>query len=715
MFLGAVAMHLAHNAKSGWDISPKSAFFKNFTYTPIPPGQIRNIISGGWNSSQYGTIQQWNTSLITDMSGLFADNANFNDDISNWDTSKVTDMSGMFSGASIFNKSLATNGSSWNVEKVTTMSNMFRDASGFNQDISSWNVSAVINMTGMFKNSVGFNKDLTDWILNTAQVPSLIDMFKGATNLSGQWSTHPSFNDTPSPPFFSTIENITQNNIHGAVDLWASNNIMALKNYGHISYWNTNPVTDMGGLFTSKNNFNDDISSWDTRNVMDMSGMFNGASIFNQNIATDGSGWNVEKVTTMNNMFKNANIFNGNITNWNVSKVSYMAGMFEGAAAFDQPISTTNTYWDVTKVRNMTGMFKGASIFNQNIANWTVVNVSNMSDMFNGASTFNQDISIWDISTNVTDMSNMFRDASGFNQDITNWVLNTASVPILTNMFEGATAMHAKFNSYLGWGTSPLSYFFSFNPTPIPQGDIKSEVISLINGNSTKYGPVSNWDTTLITDMSGLFANKQSFNYDISNWNTSSVTTMENMFSGASIFNKSLATNGSGWNVEKVTTMSNMFRDASGFNQDISSWNVSAVINMTGMFKNSVGFNKDLTDWILNTSPSPSLIDMFTGATSMSGYWSAHPSFDSTPSPPFFSTIENITQDNIHGAVDLWASNNSTMALKNYGNISSWNTSPVTDMSGLFANKNNFNEDISNWNTSFVTDMSGMFNYALNF
>lgn len=72
------------------------------------------------------------------------------------------------------------------------------------------------------------------------------------------------------------------------------------------------------------------------------------------------------------------------------------------------------------------------------------------------------------------------------------------------------------------------------------------------------------------------------------------------------------------------------------------------------------------------------------------------------------------------------------------GNITSWDTSNVTDMSQLFYNSNGFNQDISNWwvnnvtnmkemfygtdsfnidisgwNTTYVTDMSGMFAFSV--
>ncbi|MDC0858190.1 BspA family leucine-rich repeat surface protein, partial [Flavobacteriaceae bacterium] len=47
--------------------------------------------------------------------------------------------------------------------------------------------------------------------------------------------------------------------------------------------------------------------------------------------------------------------------------------------------------------------------------------------------------------------------------------------------------------------------------------------------------------------------------------------------------------------------------------------------------------------------------------------------------------------------------------------ISSWDVSNVTDMSGMFALAITFNQDISSWDVSNVIDMSVMFNSALNF
>ena len=72
--------------------------------------------------SKYGHISSWDTSGVTDMSTLFEEEEEFNDDIGNWDVSNVTDMSGMFYCARSFNQDI----SNWNTCSATRMSEMFR-------------------------------------------------------------------------------------------------------------------------------------------------------------------------------------------------------------------------------------------------------------------------------------------------------------------------------------------------------------------------------------------------------------------------------------------------------------------------------------------------------------------------------------------------------------------------------------------------------------
>ena len=43
------------------------------------------------------------------------------------------------------------------------------------------------------------------------------------------------------------------------------------------------------------------------------------------------------------------------------------------------------------------------------------------------------------------------------------------------------------------------------------------------------------------------------------------------------------------------------------------------------------------------------------------------------------------------------------------GNISNWDVSNVTNMSGIFVGCESFNQDISSWDVSNVTNMTNMF------
>ena len=95
-----------------------------------------------------------------------------------------------------------------------------------------------------------------------------------------------------------------------------------------------------------------------------------------------------------------------------------------------------------------------------------------------------------------------------------------------------------------------------------------------------RYGHISLWDTSLITDMSGLFQHCYTFNDDISQWNVSAVTSMSQMFQYARMFNQPL----DNWDVSSVTDMSEMFDCCKKFNQPLNSWNVGLVTNMKKMF-----------------------------------------------------------------------------------------------------------------------------------
>ena len=151
---------------------------------------------------EYGPIEDWDVSKVTDMSELFCASgcvtnndlgaASFDADLGKWDTGRVTTMESMFQGAAAFDANIG----GWNTAKVTTMNAMFQDASAFNLGQTStpdsvaepwfWDISSVNSMSHMFAGASAFNQDLSEWV-----VPSSID---AATGIAGLFAGATAFN-----------------------------------------------------------------------------------------------------------------------------------------------------------------------------------------------------------------------------------------------------------------------------------------------------------------------------------------------------------------------------------------------------------------------------------------------------------------------------------------------------------------------------------------
>ena len=89
-------------------------------------------------------------------------------------------------------------------------------------------------------------------------------------------------------------------------------------------------------------------------------------------------------------------------------------------------------------------------------------------------------------------------------------------------------------------------------------GDRKKRIVE-------KYGEISTWDVSNVTNMAWMFAEATSFNQPLNNWNVSNVTNMRWMFQGATSFNQPL----NNWDVSNVTYMNRMFKNATSFNQPL--------------------------------------------------------------------------------------------------------------------------------------------------
>ncbi len=206
---------------------------------------------------------------------------------------------------------------------------------------------------------------------------------------------------------------------------------------------------------------------------------------------------------------------------------------------------------------------------------------------------------------------------------------------------------------------------------------------SAVSTYFTKNGtvvPFNNIVTTLMTDFSYIFIEsdfESAFNKPISDWDTSKVTNMSQMFQDAKAFNQDI----SKWNVSKVTDMSFMFFGARAFNQNLSGWNTSSVKNMSHMFCGAWKFNSDISGW--DTRNVEDMEKMFSGA----------------------EFNRNLSGWNVAKVTNMQGMFNGASIFNNGGSsgIGNWDTRNVEKMYAMFHGATLFNQDLSRWNVAKVT------------
>ena len=216
--------------------------------------------------------------------------------------------------------------------------------------------------------------------------------------------------------------------------------------------------------------------------------------------------------------------------------------------------------------------------------------------------------------------------------------------------------------------------------------------------------------TTRVTDMNNLFICHEDFNQPIGNWDTSNVTNMTGLFYSecqGSQFNQDI----SQWNVDSVTNMSYMFGGSAGsggvFNQPIGDWNVINVTDMSGMFESSRSFNQPIEDW--NVSYVTNMERMFFLATSFNQELGGWDTIEVTNMQMMFYSATNFNQQSL-GGWDVGNVTNMQMMFYSATNfnqsLAGWEVGNVTNMQMMFANTDFFNQDLTYWDVVNVTNCS---------
>lgn len=231
-----------------------------------------------------------NLSGVTSLTSMFvgAKSLVYNSTINNWETSSITNMQQLFSGALKFNQPIGN----WDLSNVSTTARMFQSAISFNQNIGNWNMSNVRNMQSMFIHAKSFKKDISSW--DVGSVTTMGGLF---------WGT----------PFNQDIGDWDVSNVTDMYGMFVDNEVFNQD----IGGWNVARVTNMGNMFVNASSFNQDIGDWEVSNVDIMFSMFKNASTFDQNL----SEWNISNVANMEDMFLGVELskenYDATLIGWN--------------------------------------------------------------------------------------------------------------------------------------------------------------------------------------------------------------------------------------------------------------------------------------------------------------------------------------------------------------------------------------------------------------
>ena len=604
--------------------------------------------------------------------------------IGSWDVSAVTNMYYMFRSATAFNQDI----SGWNVSSVTNMATMFGDATAFNQDISGWDVSSVTNMNGMFYNATAFNQDINGW--NISNVTSMLDFMTGKStadydyydNLLNSWSLLTLQNGVTWG--MGSIEYTSAGAAARASII--SNYSWTINDGGQgvgsfISVWNTSygngqpaitfPLLESGNYNFSVNwgdGNTDTITAWDQAEVTHT---YATGGVKTITITGTIEGWS----------FGSSNVFGQSpkltsITNIGPLKLGNDGFYFSGCSN----LTTIGGTFDLTGTTNMNGIFGYCSSLTSvnGIGSWDTSAVTNMTGMFIGASSFNQNIGGWDTGV-VTTMNSMLQDATAFDQDISGW--DVSNVTSMNGFMDGkSTANYSYYDNLLNaWSLLTLQNVVTFG-----MGTIEYTTA----GAAARASIISNYSWT-ITDGGELVINNFVSVWDTTLGDGNQTITLPLVVSG----NYNFSVNWGDGNIDTITAYDQAEKTHTYTTG--GEYTITITGTIEGWSFNGSGDCQKLTS-ITNIGPLK--------LGNVGGY--------------FYGCSNLIT---IGGTFDLTGTTNFSSMFRECSSLTSvngiglWDTSSVTDMSGMFGSATAFNQDISSWDVSSVYGMNAMFLGATSF
>ena len=644
-------------------INPETWFFHFSTYNFVDKAELETAIESWFDDQSnamntYGNISQWNTHNVTDMSELFFARKSFDFSMTNWDVSNVTNMYKMFEGCVSFNSDIT----SWDVSKVTNMSRMFYNCSNFNQDISNWNVTLVTDFSEMFAFATDFRQSLKKWNISTSSrhisIEKIDDGAFGGSTATPYRPPPPTITPSPTPSPPPTItESIT------------TPNLLRSNNWSVPSYC----LQQAGGRYIW-NNYNSPIPLKNEFYLLSSTKMFLSFKYLLPYMKTQSLD-EVTKCIVRIQVIKwatNDKIYDQTINLSSKHESELITGLYNTHLIHNIGSENFYNYRDVLNIPTQDKIVKVVFTIHGN----KVIDYGD--DDSRKAGTMVEDVMLQRM------------------KDELNESRNPTTVNCL-NMFKSTKSMQNYFMDIddtpdiSDWNELFYTYNFNVSDSNGSSIELESAKTNILDINTrlesiSIYGNIQHWDVSNIRNFSYLFEDLNEFNEDISSWDVSLATNMNYMFSNCEKFNVNI----SDWNVSNCLQFQNMFQNCNSFDINLQNWDVSSNAIITNIFE---GCSKLIQKYNLNINAlSPD-----TWAQSFV-FFQTKNELKNAISNYTFSDISNNTAVTNHSTV-----------INTYGEISYWNVSKITDMSFLFSNIEDFNEDISGWDVSNVTNMNFMF------
>ncbi|WP_415674409.1 BspA family leucine-rich repeat surface protein, partial [Vagococcus fessus] len=529
------------------------------------PANSSGLFASLISVKKYKNISNLDTTLVVDMSEMFADNYELTElDVSHFDTSKVTTLEGTFQNTAKLKK---LDVSTWKTSNVKTMRYLFYNAGMDSLDVKDWDTSSVENMSATFSGTKFKTLDVGKW--DTSKVTEMVATFSSSRlkelNFEN-WSTE---SVTESYDMFNVGSSMDKR-LNGLAKFTIGDKFQFVSSNRHFSPSESLPTT----------------GNW---------------------VKEDGTG---QAYTP----YHFVQYYGTNSTSTNKPEPGTYVAEVDKDADLSKPVTVeyldASTYIPISEERIVKGSIgEKISIRVREIDNYK----------FKEADA--------DLDVVITDKEQTLKLYYDFASDVTSgtwgsapWEFKDGILTVKageldrhpTAPWRGHSRNLPEINAseikeivFEGKVKAPVDSQFLFSG--LEQNEGGSQRLA----NLEKITNLENFDTSEVTNLSRMFVGAVKLKeLDLTSWNTENVTNMSEMFMNTPSLEKlSIDT----FKMSKVTTIASMFSGCGARSLDIANWDTSSLTTMNNAFYHAKMTNLDLSGW--DTSNVTSMRQTFMQST----------------------------------------------------------------------------------------------------